>query len=236
MKAVILAAGIGQRLTGGTGKPKCLISIDGKTLLARCLETLGQLNILEVVLVVGYEKDMIRDSAKSLDFPGTIVFVENPDFREGSILSAHAARAEFAGDVLLMDADVYFQDEILGRLVAADSGNLIAIDSTSGNSGEEVLAGVRGGRVLDMRRGLTGDYDMVGEVVGFYRLDETASETLRMILEYRVSAGERALGYEDVLPVLLRRTRFAPLVIDGLKWVEIDFDEDVRLAEKLARS
>ncbi|MHC4358624.1 MAG: sugar phosphate nucleotidyltransferase, partial [Planctomycetota bacterium] len=41
MQAIILAAGVGKRLKPITDqRPKCLIEIGGKTLLARCLDSL----------------------------------------------------------------------------------------------------------------------------------------------------------------------------------------------------
>jgi UDP-N-acetylglucosamine diphosphorylase/glucosamine-1-phosphate N-acetyltransferase len=61
MKAVILAAGEGSRLQPITStRPKHMIKIGGKTILERCLESLKTQGIDEIVIVVHYMSDMIR--------------------------------------------------------------------------------------------------------------------------------------------------------------------------------
>ncbi len=235
MKSVLLAAGVGKRLMSVTEAPKCLLKIDGVALLERYLSALEKVNILDVILVVGYKKEMITEFAKGLNFQGNIRFIENPDFTKGSILSLYKARDELDSDVLLMDGDVYFETGVLDKLVHANQENLAAIDSTSTSSGEEMMVGIKDGRILDMKRNLAGDYDMVGEAVGFYKFSKQAGEDLKKILEEQVELLRYDLGYEDILPVLFQRARFEPVIVDGLKWVEIDFEEDIYRAENLAR-
>ena len=48
-----------------------------------------------------------------------------------------------------------------------------------------------------------------------------------------MKAGEHNLGYEDILPLLFQRLYFSPVIIDGLRWVEIDFEGDISRAEHL---
>ena len=235
MKAVILAAGVGKRLRSITEDPKCLLEIDGVTLLERYLTALAKVDILDIVLVVGYKKEMITEFAAGLNFQGNIRFIENPDFTKGSILSLYQARDALDRDVLLMDGDVYFETRMLDKLVRANQENLVAIDSTSTSSGEEMMVGVKDGRIRDMKRNLAAGYDMVGEAVGFYKFSKQAGEELKKILEEQVELLRYDLGYEDILPLLFQRARFEPVIVDGLKWAEIDFEEDIYRAENLAR-
>lgn len=236
MKAVILVAGMGKRLRSITQAPKCLLKIDGVALLERYLSALGKVNILDVILVVGHKGEMIVEFAKGLNFQGSLKFIENPDFTKGSILSLYKARDELDGNVLLMDGDVYFEPGVLDKLINATGGNLVPIDSMSSSSGEEMMVGVRKGRILDMKRNLGGDYDIVAEAVGFYKFSKQACEDLKEILEEQVKLGGYDLGYEDILSILFQKVHFEPIIINGLKWVEIDFEEDIHRAENLARS
>jgi len=41
-------------------------------------------------------------------------------------------------------------------------------------------------------------------------------------------------GYEDILPFLFKSVWFGHVAVDGLKWIEIDFRDDLRRAERLA--
>ena len=70
--------------------------------------------------------------------------------------------------------------------------------------------------------------------MGFYKFSGQACEELREILAEQIELGERNSGYEDILPFLFQRIHFSPVIIDGLKWVEIDFEEDIHRAESLA--
>ena len=169
MKAIILAAGIGKRLRDTTEEPKCLLKINGLTLLERYLGALGKAGILNIVIVVGYRKERIIEFVANLNFPGDIQFFENPDFHKGSILSLYRAVGELSGDVLLMDGDVYFDPDILAGLVNSEQANLVAVDTTSSSTGEEMMVGIKNGQILDIKRKLVGNFDTSGEAVGFYR-------------------------------------------------------------------
>lgn len=61
MKTIILAAGIGQRLGNSSeNKPKCLLEFNDISLLQRHLEILHYYDIDDIVIVTGFESDMIR--------------------------------------------------------------------------------------------------------------------------------------------------------------------------------
>jgi len=232
MRTIILLAGAGKRLRNFTENPKCLLKIGGMTLLERYLSALAQLNIPDIALVVGYKSELVKRSARNLN--PHLKFIENPDFQKGSILSLYRASDELRGDTILMDGDVYFEAEVLRRIVASKTENLVATDTTQTGSGEEMMVGIKNGRILDMKRHLHGSYDLAGEAVGFYKLGQQACESLRQILDEQLRLGRQNLGYEDVLPLLFQRIHFEPVTVDGLKWVEIDFEEDIMRAKKLA--
>ena len=65
MKAIVLAAGMGNRLRGVFDDPKCLMSVDGVCLLERYLESFYTIGIKEVILVLGYRmKKVIKHIQK----------------------------------------------------------------------------------------------------------------------------------------------------------------------------
>ena len=67
MKAILLAAGVGRRLMPYTEtRPKCLVEVGGRSLLARHLDTLSAIDeIDEVHIVLGYRADQIRSAASA---------------------------------------------------------------------------------------------------------------------------------------------------------------------------
>ena len=61
MKAIILAAGIGERLRPITDeRPKCLVEVGGMPVFERMLATLKDLGVRDIIAVVGYKDEMIR--------------------------------------------------------------------------------------------------------------------------------------------------------------------------------
>lgn len=62
MKALILAAGRGKRLGELTkSKNKCLIEVRGKPLIGYSLDCAGKIDVSEIVIVVGYQAEEIKN-------------------------------------------------------------------------------------------------------------------------------------------------------------------------------
>ena len=60
MKAIIIAAGPSTRLRPFTDyKPKCLLEIEGKTILDRTLEIFYSFGLKIIVIVRGYQKEKL---------------------------------------------------------------------------------------------------------------------------------------------------------------------------------
>ena len=74
-----------------------------------------------------------------------------------------------------MDGDVYFEPTLVSRLLEGPAENLLLVDTRSVNSGEEIMAGARGGRLVEIGRGMGGDFDVYGEWVGFLRASRSAA-------------------------------------------------------------
>jgi choline kinase len=120
MQAIILAAGMGKRLGKYTQDgTKCMVEVNGKSLIERALEGLGRVGIKRVVLVVGYRADRLRAFLDG-KFPDMeIVYVDNEIYATtNNIYSLWLAREHLAADdTLLLESDLIFQSEILQRLV-----------------------------------------------------------------------------------------------------------------------
>jgi choline kinase len=230
MKAIILAAGLGIRLNGLIRYPKCLIEINGEPLLERCLRILDGHGIREVVLVLGYESALIEEKLR-LFLAGQPAIrariIRNPDYREGSILSLHRAIGELDGRVLLMDGDIYFEPALIEKAVLSQKEDFFLIDQKARQDDEAVLVGFRNGAAVELARGLKGDYEILGEWAGCLNLSEDGAKKLAKLLREKVEAGERSLGYEFLIPELFSRLPIACETIDGIRWADIDFREDI---------
>lgn len=233
MRPIILAAGVGWRLRPKTeSTPKCLMEIGGKSLLRRYLETFAALGLPEAVVVVGYLKDQVMAEAARGPAEVEVRFVVNEQFTRGNILSLWRARHEFDDDILIMDGDVLFPQELLARVLASPDGNVIAVDERFRDTGEEQKVLCEDGWVVEVTKKVSADPRIRGEAVGILRLSAEAAEVLRGILDEFIETGKDSLEYEDAFRELATEVPIGVVEIGDLPWIEIDFEEDLARAHE----
>jgi len=233
MKAIVLAAGIGKRFKEITDqRPKCLIEIQGKTLLERTLSALGAAGVREAVVVIGYRGEMIEQQIGPMCAGVRVRYVFNARYDKGAILSLWSARAEFDDDLLIMDADVLFPVALIDRLVRSPHANCFLLDASAVNTGEEQMLLTRGGRVLDIVRGGGGDFELIGESVGFLKVSRDDAPLLRAILDDLVAQGRDTIEHEEAFPLFLAQRAVGFEQVEDLPWTEIDFPADLERAER----
>ena len=109
MKAMILAAGLGQRMRPLTDHlPKPLLRVKGKTLLDYHLEKIQQAGIQEVIINLAYLGEKIREHLQQHPYPQLkIIFSQEPEPLETGGALLHAADLLGDEDFLLVNGDVW---------------------------------------------------------------------------------------------------------------------------------
>jgi choline kinase len=92
--AILLAAGIGRRLGGIHEGPKVLLEFGGCSLIERHIDALTRNGVSEIAVTVGYRAETL-----SKILAGRADMVDNPAYREGSILSLWAQRVRLCGRI-----------------------------------------------------------------------------------------------------------------------------------------
>ncbi len=94
MQAIILAAGMGRRLKDLTkDNTKCMIKVNGTTLIERMLRQLDVLNLSNIILVVGYKSKELIDFISKLDIKTSIQYLSNDIYyKTNNIYSLYLAR------------------------------------------------------------------------------------------------------------------------------------------------
>ena len=237
MRAVMLAAGVGERLGESQGgRPKVLLRFGGRTLLARHLAILSRLGVEELVLALGYRAAEVEAEIAALRPKIAVRTVYNPDYREGSIVSLWCLREALrrAGEVMLMDADVLYDQRLVARLRAAPEANCLAMDRDFEPGDEPVKICLRQGRLVDFHKRPRARHDASGEWVGFLRLSSSGAGALVAATEAYIGAGWRHAEYEEAIreTILGAPEAFGVADITGLPWIEIDFPADVEQARR----
>lgn len=235
MRAIILAAGLGLRLQQPPEAqfPKCLLRFDGITLLERHLRMLDAAGVTEVVLALGFQPEQVKAELDRLGRSPHPEIVLNPRYELGSVLTVHTVADALTrgGDVLLMDADVLYDERILAALVAGDSANRLLIDRDFETGDEPVKLCLRDGVPVELRKqvavGLA--YDTIGESVGFFRFSEQTARRLAQIVAGYVERNQEKMPHEEAVRDLLLEGGHAFEIADvtGAPWLEIDFPGDV---------
>ena len=122
LKAIILAAGGGTRLRPYTlDRPKCLVEVDGRSLLDRQLAVLRAEGIQRVVLIGGYREEMLRrDDTESR---------VNPRYAETNMVwTLFCAEDALEGDILLCYGDIVYSREVLQALLRSKADIAVTID------------------------------------------------------------------------------------------------------------
>ena len=155
------------------------------------------------------------------------------------MLTVHTCAAAMTrgGDVLLMDADVLYDDRIMTELVAGSKPvNRLLIDCGFEPGDEPVKVCVHGGKVVEFRKKVASDlkYDTVGESIGFFRYSESGARRLATLVAGHVDSGRANLPHEEAVrdQLLERNQPFEVTDVTGAPWVEIDFTEDVARATR----
>lgn len=237
-RAVILAAGVGQRLqlAADAPAPKCLLRFGGHTLLERHLRLLRAAGVDDVVIVVGYEHQQIAAELDRLAWSPRPTLILNAQYRLGSVVSVAMAESALCagGDVLLMDADVLYDARMLDALVADDTADRLLLDADFEAGDEPVKLCLRDGRPVELRKKVAPDvrYDRVGESVGFFRFTQDSATRLADIAHAYLRGERGGEPHEEAVRDLLLAfpERFACADVTGLPWLEIDFPVDVTRA------
>jgi len=237
MRAIILAAGRGSRLQQNQDLPKCLLRFGGMTLLERHLRILKTFGVSEVVLGLGFRHDLVAAELDRLAWRPRPQIVLNTHFELGSVLTVHtlAEAMTRGGEVLLMDADVLYDERIAAALLAGDGPvNRVLIDRDFEAGDEPVKVCMQGGVPIELRKQLAVglEYDTIGESVGFFRFDEHGARRLAELVEGYVNSDRAHMPHEEAVRDLLQEQSqvFDVSDVTGCPWIEIDFANDVARA------
>ncbi|MFC2035931.1 NTP transferase domain-containing protein, partial [Chloroflexota bacterium] len=128
-KAVILAAGSGSRMGLTVHTPKCLVPVNGVPILINMLTHLSGVGIEETVIVVGHLKEKIYDTVGTSFNGMKVSYIESDRYATtNNIYSLWLAREHLTEDILLLEADVFFERSLLDRILSNGHNSIAAVD------------------------------------------------------------------------------------------------------------
>ena len=236
MQAVVMAAGLGQRLQNLTeNKPKALVRVAGRELLDYVLEFLNKEIIDEIFIVVGYRGEMIEKFVEDKKYEKKINIMKNENYTKGNILSLLSALPYIHDSLILMNVDHIYYNERIFDIITRDIKGITAIcDFDRDLMDDDMKVLIKEGKVIKISKKLS---DYSGGYVG---MTVVPSEYLK---RYKNMAFEISKKYDGNVHVESILQHLAdegiPIYykdISGLGWVEVDTLEDLEKAEKIMES
>lgn len=242
MQAIILAAGMGKRLKELTSNAtKCMVEVNGVTMIERMLSQLDRLELDRIIVVVGYEGRKLMEYIHTLGINTPIEYVNNDVYyKTNNIYSLFLAKDYLVqDDTLLLESDLIFEDAVLQRLLDNPYPSLALVAKFESWMDGTVVT-------LDEENNIKnflGKKDFVFEdIPNYYKTVNIYKFSKRFSNSHYVPFLEaycKALGnneyYEQVLKVitLLDKPEIKAERLGHESWYEIDDVQDLNIAESI---
>ena len=235
-RAIILAAGQGKRLLPLTeSRPKCLIELSGRSLLAWQLLRLEAAGVEEAVIVTGFRADAVEEEVARLDLKMPVRLAFNPFYSVAdNTASCWIVRGEFDRDVVLLNGDTLFGPGVAERLLAAPEADItVTIDRKPSYDADDMKVLTDAGRLRAIGKTIEA-YD--AESIGFLRFTRDGAAKFAAGVEHVLEKPEGLKRwYLSVIDELARGGVDVRICsIEGLEWGEMDFPQDVENLTRLS--
>ena len=237
MQAVILAAGMGNRLGNYTAdNPKCMLKVGRKTIIEHIIEVLSSKGVKKFVVVTGYKGRKLREFLqRKFDFDFT--FVHNHVYREtNNIYSFYLGIKDISDDMYLLNSDVFFHPQIFENLHLSAGDFLLVVDDFKRLGEEEMKVITEGSRILEISKRIPPERAN-GEYIGITKISKRVLGVLKDTTEEVMEEKGAGVFYEDAFQRMIDSGYEIHYVsTNGLPWVEVDFPHEILIAKRLAKN
>lgn len=242
MQVIILAAGMGKRLGELTrNNTKCMIQVNGKTLIERALTQFSALDLKKIIIVIGYKGKELRNFLGDSFNGMPIEYITNPIYDvTNNIYSLFLAKEQLQqDDTLLIESDLIFEDRVLEKVIGDPYPNIALVAKYESWMDGTVVMLDDDNNILNFvtKKAFNFDHkDSYYKTVNIYKFSKEFSIThyVPFLDAYINSLGKNEY-YEQVLRViaLLDKPDLKALPLSGEKWYEIDDIQDLNNAESI---
>ena len=242
MQAIILAAGMGKRLKNLTqNNTKCMVRVNGVTMIERMLHQLDNLTLDRIVIVVGYMGEVLIDYISSLNIKTNIEYIFNEIYDKTNNIYSLALAKDWLlrEDTLLLESDIIFEDSVLNTLIEDERETLALVDRYESWMDGTVVKIDENDNIQEFVPGnkfVFSDIPYYYKTVNIYKFSRHFSKTHYVpFLEAYVEALGNNEYYEQVLRVitLLDEPEIKAKRLEGQLWYEIDDIQDLDIAESI---
>ncbi len=241
MKAIILAAGYGNRMRPLTdNRHKTMLEVGGATIIGRIIDGLIVNGITDIVVVTGYRDDELREYLLGAYPDLHCTFVHNRNYRDTNNIYSMALAFEsitIDSDIILIESDLVYRPEVITRLLRSGHGNVALVDRfRSGMDGTVVTVeeGIITSVIPPHLQSESFDFSDKYKTLNIYKFSREFCETsFKKLLVYYANVIDRNCYYELILGILIymQKETVHAEVVDGELWSEVDDPNDLQVAE-----
>ncbi len=233
MKALILNSGVAKRLKPLTDNlPKCLLEVNGKTILGRQLDCLAACGLEDIIITTGPFEEQIVGFVEKY-FPGLRVsFVNNPRYATTNyIYSIWLAKNLIAEDIVLLHGDLIFDCSLLRKIRQKESGNFVLVNNVIEPPEKDFKALIKNGRIKKIGVKVSGPNAYFCPPV--YRMTRSGFRRWLDEMGVFIRKGDDQCYAEDAFNKISDKLIINPFYYHREKCMEIDSITDLLRARKL---
>lgn len=233
MKAVILAAGLGSRLRPITNEvPKCMVPVNGIRIIDKQISNLVKNGIKDIYVVDGYKAEVLGEHLRK-NYP-FVHIVSNPRYAEtNNMYSLYLTKDFVEGEeFLLMNADVYYDTNIVTGMLEGENKSKIACDKSQFLDESMKITLGEDGKINHISKKIS-EAEHYAVSIDVYRISSEDSKVLfKEVTDTILVKKDENSWTEVALDHIFNRTSFYPYVFSG-RWFEIDNHDDLHKAEEI---
>ena len=238
MKAIILAAGRGERLGELTkDRPKCLLELaDGMTVLGNQLKSINMSSIDEIIIVTGHCSQQVEKYVKENYNQLNIRCLYNPFYKtHNNLVSLWLALRTVENDIIVINGDDVFHYSILNELLLCpDDQKAVMVMNRKKQYTEEDMKIVTVDNCVRKVSKKIPLSEANGESIGMIRFTEEGRDLLSSVLEeiVRDDSQNNAFWLLAVQTMIDKGHPFFFSECDSKQWAEIDFHPDLTMIQQ----
>lgn len=242
MQSVILAAGLGKRLKELTSDhTKCMVKVNGITLIERALRQLDECSMDRIIIVTGYKAEALEDFVRTLGIRTPIVYVRNNEYEKTNNIYSLWLTKDYLteDDTLVLESDIIFEKAVLDRMLSSNKKCMTFVAKPEPWMDGSVVSLDKDGNIRNFISTRTFDFSNINDyykTVSIYKFSrEFLEKEYIPFLDAYVKAWGNSQFYESALKVIAIQEKpvISAMVLDKEKWYEINDIQDLDIAQTL---
>ena len=237
-KVILLVAGEGKRLRPYTlDRPKCMVEIDGKSLIDRQLSVLKAEGLNDIVMIGGYKADMLKKY-------GTKLKINQRYFETNMVWTLFCAEDELDGDVIVSYGDIVYSGEILKALLESKADIAVTIDkewesywrarNENPLDDAETLKLRKDGTISEIGQKPKSLNEIEGQYMGLMKFSSEGVKQIKEVFHAAVNSGDllgkdvESVYMTDLLQDVIDSNYLVTSIPVHGGWVEVDTVDDLK--------